>query len=61
LTRKIFEPYEREKIGRNFSGGSLPLRRETCNRGEFFGFRSDLPVFFGAKARTAQKFPARNV
>ncbi|MGP8254155.1 MAG: hypothetical protein ACLQMU_00530 [Methanoregula sp.] len=36
LAGKIFVPYERNVIGRNFSGGMLPLRCETRGYERFF-------------------------
>jgi hypothetical protein len=36
LPQKNFEPYERDADGRNFSGGTLPLRRETRGMKVFF-------------------------
>src|SRR5208337_4437542 len=60
LLRRIFldfSTFEPEKIDRNFSGGRRPLHRETCNRGDFFGFRGDLPVFFGRESSYSVKIP----
>jgi len=59
LAGKSFEPCNRKAIGRNFSGGTLPLRRETHGYEGFFRISQAIFLeFLGAKARTAQKFPA---